>query len=74
MTQTTQLRSRTFINDTGKDSTLNTKPEAEANKRLLLSLYDDLNVLGEEVNRLDNLIRKKDTALSVLKKMIKELI
>ena len=58
MTQTSQSRSLATLN-TEKDLAKN-KPEKEDNAKLLLTIYDNLNELYEKLNRLSNVIEKRN--------------
>ena len=61
MTQTIQFRSRALIHNTHH---IINKPDTEDNKSLLLSILHNLNNLYEKLNRLNNVIRQKELALS----------
>jgi len=54
MTQTVQFYSPASVNETGRTG----KPEAD-DIRLLELLFDDLNNLYQELNNLDNILKKK---------------
>jgi len=58
MTQTVQSRSYVLLNYSRKD--LNRKPEAEDNISLLLSVFDSLNKLYENLNRLNYIVQRKN--------------
>jgi len=58
MTQTTQPRSWATLSEAGKDLTIR-KPEAEDNRSLMLSVFDNLNDLREKLSRLEYLLKRK---------------
>ena len=62
MTKTVQLRSVALLDDTGKNLVIS-KPGIEDNIRLLLSLYDNLNILCEKLHELDYLLNRKELKL-----------
>jgi hypothetical protein len=62
MTQTVQPRSFAYLSEAEKDLNIN-KPEAEDNMSLLLSVFDSLNTLCEELSRLDYLVQRKKIEL-----------
>jgi len=53
--------------ETGEDVTAN-KPETEDNRRLLLLLFDNLNKLRENLNRLNYLLERKKIELILYQK------
>ncbi|MDR2718006.1 MAG: hypothetical protein LBB89_08085 [Treponema sp.] len=59
MTRTIQPRSWANLSEAEKNLNLN-KPEAEDNMGLLLSVFDSLNTLCERLNRLNNVLQRKD--------------
>jgi hypothetical protein len=59
MTQTIQPCSWAVLNKPDKDLTKN-KPEAEDNRKLLLSVFDSLNNLCEKLNRLNYLLQRRN--------------
>jgi hypothetical protein len=67
MTQTVQSRSCAYLDETRRNLNIN-KPEAENYINLLLSLFDSLNTLCEELSRLDYLIRRKKMELGLYHK------
>jgi hypothetical protein len=67
MTQTTQPLSCAFENDADKDLTVNEKPEAGDSSNLLLSIFDSLNDLAENINRLDCLFQRKEEIEQIIR-------
>jgi hypothetical protein len=59
MTYTVQTRSRVSINEAGKDLTVN-NPLKEDNVSLMLDVFDSLNKLCENLNRLNNMLQRKE--------------
>ncbi|MDR0302893.1 MAG: hypothetical protein LBI04_11365 [Treponema sp.] len=59
MIQTVQSVSQAFLSGTGKDLTLNEKPEAEDNMTLMLSVLDNLNNLCEKLTNPDYTLKTK---------------
>ena len=57
MTKTIQVRSSALLNNAGKNLATS-KPGTEDSIRLLLSLYDSLNILYEKLHRLDYLLNR----------------
>jgi hypothetical protein len=59
MTQTLQARSWISINEAGKSLTIS-KPPQEDTVSLLLDVFDSLNDLCEKLNRLNNMLHRKE--------------
>jgi len=59
MTQTTQFRSWASLNEADKDLTID-KTETEDNMSLLLSVFDSLNKLNDNLSRLDYVLKSKN--------------
>ena len=59
MTQTVQLRSGVTLCEADKDLTVQ-KPETEDNRSLLLSIFDCLNNLYENLNKLNYVLQRKN--------------
>jgi hypothetical protein len=66
MTQTIQSNSWNLLNKTGNDLSIN-KPETE-DSNLLLSLFDSMNDLHEELSRLNYLIERKILEQNIYRK------
>jgi hypothetical protein len=66
MTKTVQPRSQASLSEAGNDLTIN-EPEAEEdNMSLLLQVFDNLNNLCEELNRLDYVLKRKNMELYLM--------
>jgi hypothetical protein len=72
MSKTIQLRSWATLSEPGETPTNENNSEPEDNRKLLLTVYDNLNKLYEKLNRLNYVIEKRKLENYLYLKGIKE--